>query len=68
MRAEKGKGLGDESVQLIDDVQAELAELTNLLAKARTPETEVKNEDLESANKELRAAFMRFMQSNSEGS
>ena len=74
MRAEKGKGLGEESQDNIVELVREIRELSSILddsfAKNRGegPNSEVKDEDLESANKELRAAFMRFMQSNSEGS
>lgn len=64
MRAEKGKGLGEESVELIDAIGAELAELTNLLHKARTPVPETKAADEEAASNFLASAYLRFIQNS----
>lgn len=61
MRAEKGKGLGDESLALVKELRTSLAVLTDDLEEM-VSETESKgSEDLEAANATLRAAFLRFM-------
>lgn len=68
LRAEKGKGLGDESLALVKGLCAELdavkAELGPLMAAAAS---ETKASDMEAANSELRAAFLRFTRDHSEG-
>lgn len=61
MRTEKGKAspLGEDSGALIEEVQAELKSLSELLSsRAGEPDP-----DLETANKELQAAYLRFVQS-----
>ena len=56
-RAEKGKGLGEESASLLKAVDDELAELAAVLKQLNEPEVD---SDLEAANAALRAAFLRF--------
>ena len=64
MRAEKGKGLGEESASLLKELATELGEL-QLMAFGTGEEPETKgSEDLESANAELRAAYLRFIRDN----
>lgn len=64
MRAEKGKGLGDESLALVKELRTSLAVLTDDL-EDMVSETESKgSEDLETANSVLRAAFLRFHAEN----
>ena len=58
-RAEKGKGLGEESTALLDEVQSELAELESLLKKDHA-ESDEDQKALEEANAILRASFLRF--------
>jgi phage head maturation protease len=56
MRAEKGKGLSDDSGNLLEQIQAELKQFEDLLKQDPTPEEDT-------ANDELRRAYMRFVAS-----
>jgi hypothetical protein len=62
MRAEKGKGLGEESLTLLTELKDELEALLKS-AETKSEET-VTDENLESANAELRAAYLRFIRDN----
>lgn len=55
MRAEKGKGLSDESGDLLGKIQAELKAFEELLTQPETQD--------DTANEELRRAYMRFVAS-----
>lgn len=68
MRAEKGKGLGSESQDHVVELVREIRELSVVLddsfAKNRG---EGDDKAFDSANAELRAAYLRFIRDNSEG-
>lgn len=61
MRAEKGKGLGEESLTALTELKDEL---DALLKSAETKSEDGTDADLESANAELRAAYLRFIRDN----
>lgn len=67
MRAEKGKGLGDESLTLVESLHTHLVvladDLEDMVAESQTKSSPQVDKDLESANEELRAAYLRFVQS-----
>lgn len=56
MRAEKGKGLSEESAELLTQIQAELKQFEELLAEPK-PEVDT------AATEELRRAYLRFVAS-----
>lgn len=61
MRAEKGKGLGEESLTALTELKDEL---DALLKSAEAKSEDGTDADLESANAELRAAYLRFIRDN----
>lgn len=63
MRAEKGKGLGEESLALVKELRVALSVLTDDL-EDMAAEAESKSDTDESANAELRAAYLRFIRDN----
>lgn len=67
MRAEKGKGLGEETKAQFDMLLTELDSLGDLYVDTDAVQAELKAQANESANSELRAAFLRFTRDYSEG-
>lgn len=63
MRAEKGKGLGDESTALVKTLAESLSDLLDEVDGLLNTETKSDDTD-ESANAELRAAYLRFIRDN----
>lgn len=58
-RAEKGKGLGEESLALVKEIRGQLDELV------KASEADVKSADADDkASDELRAAYLRFIRDN----
>jgi hypothetical protein len=64
MRAEKGKGLGDETKALFDKLLCELDSLADIYVDTDEKQAELQAEADKSANDELRAAYLRFVRDN----